>query len=54
MRAAFVAIGLALLACLLAFGMHSLAAGPGALPQKMDVAAPVSYTNLTMPTTPYV
>lgn len=39
MRAAFVAIGLALLACLLPFGMHSLAAGPGALPQKMDVAA---------------
>ena len=30
MRAAFVAIGLALLACLLPFGMHSLAAGPGA------------------------
>ena len=39
MRAAFVAIGLALLACLLPFGMHPLAAGPGALPQKMDVAA---------------
>lgn len=38
-RAAFVAAGLALLACLLAVGIQPSAAGPDALPQKTDVAA---------------
>ena len=39
MRAAFVAVGLALLASLLPVGMYPLADGPGALPQQMDVTA---------------